>query len=163
MSRFPLIALTAIGLWVAAHCWFLTESLSAPSAEAAAIGTVPAIELDDATDDEVTIVERIRIRGEFAAFVDELVLQMAKGNLGLVQARDRLHYYCLVHYPDYLNHVELIEIGGSVNLKLARCLVRFVRDYSAENDGTAESIVADLDVEYASLSAEEECAAVATE
>jgi hypothetical protein len=136
MIRRPMLALTALALVTTSCHWIFEFALPRSGAHG---HNVPVVQAEAPAPpeavvgpvyDESEMQQRIQMRRDFATYTDGIVEQLAGGNLGLHQARDRVLYYCLAHYPDYLNHVQIIEHGKTLKHKLACCLFRFVKDHN---------------------------------
>lgn len=130
MFRVPLLAVAGGLLLTAATQWWLDVATVVPAGNAVPVAekqtSSARIAVDVLEPEEVR--ERIKNRHDFSTFADGIVSQLVHGSIGLQQARDRVMYFCLAHYPDYLNHVQIIEPGHSLKVKLARCLLRYARD-----------------------------------
>jgi hypothetical protein len=161
MIRVPM-ALTAIVVTSAAAHLCLDYAFPQVQTQPVAVAESEAeddfeYEVDSASK-EAEVQQRIQHRKEFAAYTDGVVEQLAGGRLGLRQARDRILYYCLTHYPDYLHHIQIIEKGNTLKNKLASCLMRFVKDYQtfSEKAPVADETLSSLESEFNELLAEDE-------
>ncbi len=131
MFRLGMLALTAIAVVAAStHLW----SENSPAAQASEPATTMPRQTAQLTSglremSDAEVLRRMQTRQAFADFSDAVIVELAAGRVTLRQARNQVMYYCLAHYPEYLNHVQTILQGRSVKLNLARCLVRFVREY----------------------------------
>jgi len=146
MLRLPMLALTALTVTIAAaHLW-LGDALPGEATATARTPSVPSLDPLAAAD----VQRRIESRKEFATFADSVLDEITAGRLGLRAARDRVLYYCLAHYPEYLSHVQAVETGNDLNEKLARCLVRLVRSAPAAAPCGEGSVVLmdQLDAEF---------------
>jgi len=112
-------------------------------------GTWVAPQVEDHTPEQVA--HRIKSRHEFAAFTSTILDQMGAGRLHLHEARDRMLLYCVAHYPAFLSHVHLIETGsGTLKVKLAHCLLRFIKDQQLTSSEAeiSEQRMQGLEAEY---------------
>ena len=65
-----------------------------------------------------------QMRERFVGFSEELIAALIARRMGLIEARERLLFYCLGQYPQHLERVGMFEEGASLREKLARNLLR---------------------------------------
>jgi hypothetical protein len=88
------------------------------------------------------IDDQIARRGPFRQFSDRLYQALARKEISLHEATEKLFYYALCCYPEYLENVWSAEPGSDMKMKLARNFVRGFRMAPGTVHGEPASAIA---------------------
>jgi hypothetical protein len=139
-NRFFIATLGMVSI-IAGICLYcrLGPPVYAASAAAAA-GTEPVDPWCEAARRQV-VDEQCARRSRLRHFSDLLQTALLRDEMTLKDASERLFYYALGSYPEYLDHVWNAEAGSNMKIKVARNLVRGVRAFVLPQHGDAAGAV----------------------
>ena len=66
-------------------------------------------------------------RDRFDLVMQRVTDDLGQRRTGLAEATDYVFFYCVQFYPEYLDHLWLVEPGASTRLKLAHNLISYFR------------------------------------
>jgi hypothetical protein len=85
---------------------------------------VPVATLEESAVRLCEMNQQAERRGVFIQFADRVGGELMRGEVGLATATERLFYFCLQNYPEYMENIWTVEPGRNIKTKIANNLVR---------------------------------------
>lgn len=104
------------------------------------------------------MAEKANRRVRFKEFENAVVAELGLQECSLQDAVQRIFYYSLYQYPEYLGNVGFAECGATIKIKIAKNVVRGFR-IADERHGTHAALIARLEAELHDLACAELVAA----
>jgi hypothetical protein len=135
----------------------ISSRFTTPDSSASPSAQVDPSALPGEATQRQSLDEQISRRRTFREFLDRLCAALAREETSLREATERLFYYALCCYPEYLEVVWATESGRDIKMKLARNLVRGFRAVIGPAQGVAAcAIAARLECDLHALPYEED-------
>jgi hypothetical protein len=155
----PVVAVAGVvvALTTAAPFYPVSGPASDDPSPGSGVGTEPA-SAEQLHEDQCAIEDFSSRRGAYVRFAERLLEQLTRGETSLRDATERLFYYCLEQYPEYLEFTDLAATDCNIKTKLARNLISSIRAQKGltERDPTFDEAVTRLEHELAALPFEDE-------